>query len=137
MEELSHSLSLSLSLSLTHKLFHSPTYIQQRAHSLTFHSHTQRGEHTHSTSSQRFEGILTPTLCHTQIGGHIDSLTISLSLSLSHPLTHSLTHSLLLSLTLTHSLSLSHNGGTLSLSLSLSPINSLTLLHTYSRGRTH
>ena len=41
--------SLTLSLSLTHEYSHSPTYIQKRAHSLTIHSHTQRGEHTHST----------------------------------------------------------------------------------------
>ena len=88
---LSHTmeeLSLSLTLSLTHEYSHSPTYIQKRAHSLTIHSHTQRGEHTHSTSSQRFEGTLTPTLFHTQIGWHTHSHIHPLKTSHSHTLTN-------------------------------------------------
>ena len=80
MEELSHS--------LTDQYSHSPTYIQQRAHLPTFHSHTQRGEHTHFTSSQRFEGTLTPTLFHTKIGWHTHSHIHPLKTSHSHILTN-------------------------------------------------
>ena len=83
-----NSLFLSLSLSLTHEYSHSPTYIQKRAHSLTIHSHTQKGEHTHSTSSQRFEGTLTPTLFHTKIGWHTHSHIHPLKTSHSHILTN-------------------------------------------------
>ena len=67
------------------------------------------------------ETTLTPTLFHTQIGGHAHSLTHALSLSLSHK------NSPFLNLSLTHLLSLSYS---LSLSLSLTnaqlTANSLT-----------
>ena len=79
----------TFTLSLTHSLIHS----------LTFHSHTQSGEHAHSIFTHGFEGTLTPTLFHTQIGGHAHSLPLShllthlLSLSYSLSLSHSLTRS--------------------------------------------
>ena len=90
--------------------------------SLSF-SRTRRGEHTHSLTCRS----------HTQSRGHTHSHL---------PLSHRVEGTLILTSklfkrrvesTLTPTLSLSHNGGT----LSLSSMNTLTLLHTYRRGRTH
>ena len=105
-----HLLSLSLlSLSLTQG--EEGTLI----HSLTCRSHTQSRGHTHShlPLSHRVEGTLILT---SKLKRRVEStLTPTLSLSLTHTMEE-------LSLSLSHS---------------LSPMNTLTLLHTYRRGRTH
>ena len=117
---------------------HSHKQSRGHTHSLTSHSHTQRGWRAHSLNYSltshsrewevRVEITLTPTLFHTQIGGHAHSLSHSLSHSLTQSLTHSLIHSL--PLTLLHTF-LSHINLLLRSTLSLS--HSLT----HGRGQTH
>ena len=89
-----HSLT-DLPLSHTEWRAHSLSHLL--IHSLPNLTHRVECKLTHSIFALIFEDTLTPTLFHTQIGGHAHSLP------LSHSLIHSLTHSF--TLTLSHTFS--------------------------------